>query len=110
MHFFDSKNRMMGGWGIVGAHVPLAAGIAFAEKYKGTGAVTLCFMGDGAINIGPFHEGLAYAALWKLPVVYIIENNYFAMGTRLEKAAATDDLSIRALAYPMARNNRNRWP
>lgn len=104
MHFFDAEKRMAGGWGIVGAHVPLAAGIAFGEKYKKSGAVVLCFMGDGAINIGPFHEGLAYAALWKLPVVYIIENNYFAMGTPIEKTAATDDLSIRALAYPMARS------
>jgi pyruvate dehydrogenase E1 component alpha subunit len=104
MHFFDAEKRMMGGWGIIGGQVPLAAGIAFAEKYKESGAVALCFLGDGAINIGPFHEGLSYAALWKLPVVYIIENNYFAMGTPLEKTAATDDLSIRALGYPMARS------
>lgn len=103
MHFFDADKRMMGGWGIVGGHVPLAAGIAFGEKYKGTGAVAVCFLGDGAINIGPFHEGLCYASLWKLPVIYVIENNYFAMGTPLEKTAATDDLSVRALAYPMAR-------
>jgi len=103
MHFFDAKNRMMGGWAIIGAQVPVAAGIAFAEKYKGTGAICVCYLGDGAINIGPFHEGLSYAALWKLPVVYIIENNYFAMGTPLEKTFPVDDLSIRALGYPMAR-------
>lgn len=104
MHFFDASKRMMGGWGIVGGQVPLATGIAFGEKYKESGAVALCFMGDGAINIGPFHEGLSYAALWKLPVIFVIENNYFAMGTPLEKTAATEDLSIRALAYPMARS------
>lgn len=104
MHFYDVEKRFMGGWGIVGAQIPVAAGLAFAEKYKGTDSVTLCFMGDGAINIGAFHEGLSLAALWRLPVVYIIENNYFAMGTPLEKTAATDDLSIRALGYPMARD------
>jgi pyruvate dehydrogenase E1 component alpha subunit len=105
MHFFDIEKRFMGGWGIVGAHVPVAAGIAFGEKYKGTDAVTLCFMGDGAVNIGPFHEGMSLAALWNLPVVYVIENNYFAMGTPLEKTATTEDLSIRALGYPMARES-----
>jgi pyruvate dehydrogenase E1 component alpha subunit len=104
MHFYDIPRRFMGGWGIVGAQVPVAAGIAFGEKYKGTDSVTLCFLGDGAINIGPFHEGLSLAALWRLPVVYVIENNYFAMGTPLEKTAPTDDLSIRALGYPMARD------
>lgn len=105
MHFFDSDIRFMGGWGIVGAQVPVAAGFAFGEKYKGTDSVTICFMGDGAVNIGPFHEGMSLAALWKLPVVYVIENNYFAMGTPLEKTAPTDDLSIRALGYPMARDS-----
>ena len=105
MHFFDAKTNFMGGWGIVGAHIPVAAGIAFAQNYLDRDAVTLCFMGDGAINIGSFHEGLSLAALWKLPIVYIIENNYFAMGTPLEKTAATDDLSIRALGYPMARDS-----
>lgn len=104
MHFYDIPRRFMGGWGIVGAQVPVAAGLAFAEKYKGTDNIAICFLGDGAINIGSFHEGLALAALWEIPVIYVIENNYFAMGTPLEKTAATDDLSIRALAYPMARD------
>ena len=104
MHFYDTQHNMMGGWGIVGAHVPLAAGLAFAQKYQESGGVTLCFMGDGAINIGAFHEGLSLAALWRLPVVFVIENNYFAMGTPLEKTAASDDLSLRALGYPMARD------
>ncbi len=104
MHFYDIKNNFLGGWGIVGAQVPVAAGVAFANNYKGIDAVCVCFMGDGAINIGSFHEGLALAALWKLPVIYVIENNYFAMGTPLHKTAAVDDLSIRALGYPMARD------
>ena len=102
MHFFDSALHFMGGWGIVGAHVPLAAGIAFAQNYQNKDGVVICFLGDGAVNIGPFHEGMALAALWKLPVVYVIENNHFAMGTPLSKTSPTEDLSIRALGYPMA--------
>jgi pyruvate dehydrogenase E1 component alpha subunit len=104
MHFYDVERRFMGGWGIVGAQVPVAAGLAFAEKYKGSDGIAICFLGDGAINIGSFHEGLSLAALWNIPVIYVIENNYFAMGTPLEKTAPTEDLSIRALAYPMARD------
>jgi pyruvate dehydrogenase E1 component alpha subunit len=103
MHFYNIEKRFMGGWGIVGAHMPVAAGFAFAEKYKGSNGVSLCFLGDGAINIGPFHEAMSLAALWELPVIYIIENNQFAMGTPLDKTAPIDDLSIRALGYPMAR-------
>jgi pyruvate dehydrogenase E1 component alpha subunit len=104
MHFYDVPNKFFGGWGIVGAQVPVATGIAFSQKYQKTGGVTLCFLGDGAINIGSFHEGLSLAALWSLPVIFIIENNYFAMGTPLKKTAPTEDLSIRALGYPMARD------
>jgi len=107
MHFYDLDNNFLGGWGIVGAQVPVAAGVALAQQYKNTGGVVLCFMGDGAINIGPFHEGMSLAALWKLPVVYIIENNQYAMGTPLEKTFPTEDLSIRALGYPMARATAN---
>jgi pyruvate dehydrogenase E1 component alpha subunit len=103
MHFYDADLHFMGGWGIVGAQVPVAAGIAFAQNYQGSDAVSICFMGDGAINIGSFHEGLSLSALWKLPAIYVIENNHFAMGTPLEKTFPTDDLSIRALGYPMAR-------
>lgn len=105
MHFFDVEKRFVGGWGIVGAQIPVAAGLAFAEKYQGSDGIAICFLGDGAVNIGPFHEGLSLASLWGLPVIYVIENNYFAMGTPLEKTAATDDLSIRALGYPMARDS-----
>lgn len=104
MHFYDTNINFMGGWGIVGAQIPLAAGLGFASKYNETGAVTICYLGDGAINIGSFHEGLSLSALWKLPVIFVIENNGFAMGTPLNKTSPTEDLSIRALAYPMARD------
>jgi pyruvate dehydrogenase E1 component alpha subunit len=103
MHFYDIPNRFYGGWGIVGAQIPLAAGFAMAEKYQGTDSIAVCFMGDGAINIGSFHEGLALSGLWELPVIFVIENNYFAMGTPLDKTATSEDLSIRALGYPIAR-------
>lgn len=103
MHFFDRENNFLGGWGIVGQHTPIAAGTAFASKYRNDNRVTVCFMGDGAVSIGAFHEGMCLAALWKLPVVYIIENNQYAMGTPLERTLAVDDASIRALGYPMAR-------
>lgn len=103
MHFFDVKNNFYGGWGIVGAHVPLATGAAFAAKYRGENSVTLCFLGEGAVSIGPFHEGLCLAALWKLPVVFIVENNLYAMGTPSHRSLAVEDASIRALGYPMAR-------
>ncbi len=105
MHFFDATLNFMGGWGIIGAQIPVAAGLAFASKYKGENSVAICFLGDGAVNIGAFHEGLSLASLWRLPVIYVIENNYFAMGTPLTKTSATEDLSIRALGYPMARDS-----
>ncbi len=104
MHFFNTARNFMGGWGIVGAHVPLAAGLAFAQKHAGGDGVTACFLGDGAINIGPFHEGLSLASLWELPLVVIIENNYFAMGTPLNKTFPLDDLSVRAMGYAIARD------
>lgn len=104
MHFFDAAHNFMGGWGIVGAHVPVAAGLAFAQKYKGENGITTCFLGDGSINIGPFHEGLSLASLWELPLVLVIENNYFAMGTPLNKTFPVEDLSVRALGYAIARD------
>ena len=105
MHFYDIDHHFMGGWGIVGAQLPVAAGIAFAQKYSNTGAVTVCFLGDGAINIGPFHEGMSLASLWRLPIIFVIENNFFSMGTPLSKTAPIEDLSIRALGYPMAKDS-----
>jgi pyruvate dehydrogenase E1 component alpha subunit len=109
MHFFSAENNFLGGHGIVGAHVPVAAGSAFASKYRGDGGVTVCFLGDGAVSIGPFHEGMCLAALWKLPVVYVIENNMYAMGTPASRSLAVEDASVRALGYPMARMTVNGW-
>ena len=103
MHFYDAPKGFYGGWGIIGAHVPIAAGMAFASRYNDDHGVTVCFLGDGAVNIGPFHEGMCLAALWELPVVYIIENNSYAMGTPAVRANVTEDPSVRALGYPMAR-------
>ena len=105
MHFFDKEKNFMGGHGIVGGHISLAAGIAYGSKYKGDDAVTVCFFGDGAANIGSFHEGLNLAAIWKLPVVFICENNRYAMGTPLYRALSVSDVSIRAAAYDMERDS-----
>ncbi len=102
MHFFDVSKRFMGGHAIVGGHVPIAAGIAFAAKYRGEPDVTLCFFGDGTANMGAFHEGLALAALWKLPVIFICENNLYSMGTPLYRTLAVEDIAVRAKGYPMA--------
>ncbi len=104
MHFFDHSKNFLGGHGIVGGHVPIAAGAAFKAKYKGEKRVTLCFFGDGASNIGGFQEGLALAALWKLPVVLICENNQYSMGTPLYRTLAVEDVSMRALAHGIARD------
>jgi pyruvate dehydrogenase E1 component alpha subunit len=104
MHFFDKKTSFLGGHGIVGGHVPIAVGAAFASKYRGDGRVTLCFFGEGASTIGGFAEGLALAALWKLPVVLICENNQYSMGTPLYRSLAVEDVSMRALAHGMARD------
>jgi pyruvate dehydrogenase E1 component alpha subunit len=103
MHLFDKTKGFMGGHGIVGGQIPLATGFAFASKYLKQHAVTLCFFGEAAVNIGSFHESLNLAALWKLPVVYICENNRFGMGTPVERASALYDLSGKACAYNMAR-------
>jgi pyruvate dehydrogenase E1 component alpha subunit len=104
MHFFSQEKGFLGGHGIVGGHVPIAAGAAFASKYRGDGRVTLCFFGEGASTIGGFAEGLALAALWKLPVVLICENNQYSMGTPLYRSLAVEDVSMRAIAHGMARD------
>jgi pyruvate dehydrogenase E1 component alpha subunit len=104
MHLFDKEHNFLGGYGIVGGHVPIAAGAAFASKYRGDGRVTLCFFGEGASTIGGFTEGLALAALWKLPVVLICENNQYSMGTPLYRSLAVEDVSMRALAHGMPRD------
>ena len=99
MHFFDRKNHMYGGHAIVGAHVPLAVGMAFASKYRGEDRVTLCFFGDGAINQGAFHEALNLAALYSLPVLFICENNLFAMGTSVKRSTSLKQIVDRAEGY-----------
>jgi pyruvate dehydrogenase E1 component alpha subunit len=104
MHLFDKEKNFLGGYGIVGGHVPIAAGSAFASKYRGDGRVTLCFFGEGASTIGGFAEGLALAALWKLPVVLICENNQYSMGTPTYRSLAVEDVSLRAIAHGMARD------
>jgi pyruvate dehydrogenase E1 component alpha subunit len=101
MHLFAAEQRFLGGWAIVGGHVPIAAGVAFASKYRGEPDVTLCFFGDGTANQGAFHEGLALASVWRLPVVFICENNQYAMGTPLYRTLAVEDVAVRARGYPM---------
>src|SRR5690606_1802782 len=99
MHLFDRNVNFLGGHGIVGGHVPLAAGVGFAIKYRGGDQVIACFMGESVVNTGAFHEALNMAALWKLPCVFVIENNKYGMGTAVERAAAIKDLSTRAASY-----------
>ena len=99
MHIFDAGKNFLGGHAIVGGHIPIAAGVGFAIKYRGEKKVCLCFMGDGATNIGAFHEGLNLVGLWKLPVIYIIENNNYGMGTSVDRASAVDQLHKKAIAY-----------
>jgi pyruvate dehydrogenase E1 component alpha subunit len=102
MHLFDASLGFLGGHGIVGGHIPLATGMAFAAKYRGTEQVAVCYFGEAAVNNGAFHEALNMAALWKLPAVYICENNRYGMGTALERASAIYDISERACSYDMA--------
>lgn len=101
MHIFDAPKNFLGGHAIVGGHLPIAAGVAFAIKYRNEKKLCLCFMGDGATNIGTFHEALNLASLWKLPVVFIIENNMYSMGTSVERSSATEELYTKAVAYSM---------
>ena len=104
MHMFDCANNMLGGYGIVGGHIPLAAGVAFASKYRADGRVTLCYFGEGAVSIGGFHEGVSLAALWKLPIVFICENNEYSMGTPLSRTMSVEDVSMKALGYGIDRD------
>jgi pyruvate dehydrogenase E1 component alpha subunit len=104
MHLFDRNLNFLGGHGIVGAHVPLATGVGFAIKYRGGDQVCICFMGESVVNTGAFHEALNMAGLWKLPVVYIIENNRYGMGTALERASAIHAVYERGAAYNMPRS------
>ena len=101
MHFFDVKNSFFGGHGIVGAQIGTGTGLAFAEKYKGTENVVLCFFGDGAARQGILHESFNLAMLWKLPVIYVCENNNYAMGTSVERTSNVIDIYKLADAYEM---------
>jgi pyruvate dehydrogenase E1 component alpha subunit len=101
MHMFDVENHFFGGHGIVGGQVPLGAGIAFAEKYNKTGNLCMCYMGDGAVRQGAFHEALNLAMTWKLPVIFVIENNGYAMGTSVQRTSNVTELHTLGKAYEM---------
>jgi pyruvate dehydrogenase E1 component alpha subunit len=103
MHMFDKATGFLGGHGIVGGHLPIATGVGFAIKYRGGDQVIVCFFGEAAVNNGAFHEALNMAALWKLPVLFIIENNRYGMGTAVERASAINDIYERAGSYNMHR-------
>src|SRR5437016_9108233 len=102
MHLFDVKVNFLGGHAIVGGQIPLSTGVAFASKYKETDQVTVCFFGEAAVNQGAFHETLNMAQLWKLPCIYICENNKYGMGTSLERAMSLHNISEKACAYELA--------
>ncbi|GAA5192628.1 pyruvate dehydrogenase (acetyl-transferring) E1 component subunit alpha [Rugosimonospora acidiphila] len=102
MHIFDVASRFMGGYGIVGGQVPLATGAALAIDYRGGTEAVVCLMGDGTTNIGAFHESLNIAALWGLPIVYVVVNNGLGMGTSVERSSAEPQLYKRASSYRMA--------
>src|SRR3954465_1799515 len=99
MHIFDAEKRFMGGYGIVGGNLPIAAGLALGSQYKGEHAVTVCMFGDGASNTGNFGETMNLAALWRLPVFFLVENNLYGMGTAVERHSAQTDLSKKAEGY-----------
>ena len=99
MHIFDAERRFMGGYGIVGGNLPLAAGLALASQYREEDSVTVCMFGDGASNTGNFGETMNLAALWSLPVLFLVENNLYGMGTALERHSAVTDLSRKAAGY-----------
>jgi pyruvate dehydrogenase E1 component alpha subunit len=103
MHMFDKATGFLGGHGIVGGHLPIATGVGFAIKYRGGDQVIACFFGEAAVNNGAFHEALNMASLWKLPVLFIIENNRYGMGTAVERASAINDIYQRASSYDMHR-------
>ncbi len=102
MHLFDASKRFMGGHGIVGGHIPLAAGLGFAIRYRGGDQVCLCFFGEAAVNIGAFHEALNMASVYKLPVIFCCENNHYGMGTAFDRVAAVTDVVEHACSYDMA--------
>ena len=102
MHLFDAAKRFMGGHGIVGGHIPLAAGLGFAIRYRGEDGLCICYFGEAAVNIGAFHETLNMASVYKLPVIFCCENNRYGMGTAFERVAAVTDVVEHACSYDMA--------
>jgi pyruvate dehydrogenase E1 component alpha subunit len=105
MHLFDASRRFYGGNAIVGGGIPIAVGLALADKMTGRQRVTVCFFGEGAVAEGEFHESLNLAALWQLPVLFCCENNLYAMGTALERSESATDIALKASAYGLAA-----WP
>jgi pyruvate dehydrogenase E1 component alpha subunit len=105
MHLFDAEVGNHGGHGIVGGHIPLGLGMAFAQQYKKTGGVTYCLFGDGAVNQGTFNEALNMASLLKVPAIFIVENNGVAMGTQVERHSAEKDLAKRGCGFNMPHYN-----
>jgi pyruvate dehydrogenase E1 component alpha subunit len=101
MHMFSKEHNFFGGHGIVGAQIPLGAGMALAEQYQGTKNVSICFFGDGAVRQGALHEAFNMAMLWKLPVIFICENNEYAMGTSVSRTTNMNDIYKIGLAYDM---------
>jgi pyruvate dehydrogenase E1 component alpha subunit len=101
MHIFDKEHNFFGGHGIVGGQIPLGAGIAFSEKYNKTKNLCMCYMGDGAVRQGAFHEALNFAMLWKLPVIFVIENNGYAMGTSVKRSSNVHELYTLGEAFDM---------
>ncbi|MBA2686882.1 MAG: pyruvate dehydrogenase (acetyl-transferring) E1 component subunit alpha [Gemmatimonadaceae bacterium] len=101
MHMFDKETNFLGGHGIVGGHIPIATGVGFAIKYRGGDQCIVCFFGEAAVNIGAFHEALNMASLWELPVIYVIENNRYGMGTAISRSTANEDVVVRANGYRM---------
>jgi pyruvate dehydrogenase E1 component alpha subunit len=101
MHMFDLAHRFMGGYGIVGGHLPLAVGVGWAIRYTKAKEIVFCMFGDGATNIGAFHESLNFAKVFKLPIVWFCVNNLYGMGTAVEKASAVTNITEKACAYGM---------
>lgn len=101
MHLADAEKSFWGGHAIVGAHIPVAAGLALADVYMEKDAVTICMMGDGATNIGFFHEGVNMAKVWNLPVLWVVENNQYGMGTAVDRASAVSEMTQKAAGYGM---------
>ena len=99
MHLFDPDLAFMGGYAIVGGQFPIACGLAFASKFRNEHRITACFFGDGAVNQGNFHEGLNWARLWELPVLFICENNFYGIGTSVERSSALTDIHKRTCGY-----------